>query len=112
MSVSCQADPHTSAYTTNDPALMAICRVGAGHPVSVPQGCQRIPVSVCHHQQVHQKWPQATPLVRINNQSTIKFIKSIICRFRVLNRIIINNGFQFTSSAFQGSKSAMRLLLI
>jgi transposase InsO family protein len=41
-------------------------------------------------------------VVKINNQSSVKFIKSIICKFRVLNRIITNNRSQFTSSAFQG----------
>jgi transposase InsO family protein len=41
-------------------------------------------------------------VVKINKQSTVKFIKSIICRFGVPNRIITNNGSQFTSGAFQG----------
>jgi transposase InsO family protein len=40
------------------------------------------------------KWPEATLVV--------KFIKSIICRFGVPNKIITDNGSQFTSSAFQG----------
>jgi transposase InsO family protein len=48
------------------------------------------------------KWPEATPVVNINKQSTMKFIKSIICRFGVLNRTITDNGSQFTSGAFQG----------
>jgi hypothetical protein len=48
------------------------------------------------------KWPEATPVVKINKQSAVKFIKSIICRFEVPNRIITNNGSQFTSGAFQG----------
>jgi transposase InsO family protein len=48
------------------------------------------------------KWPEATPVVKINKQSTVKFIKSIICRFGVPNRIITDNGSQFTSGAFQG----------
>jgi transposase InsO family protein len=48
------------------------------------------------------KWPEATPVVKINKQSAVKFIKSIICRFRVPNRIITDNGSQFTSGAFQG----------
>jgi hypothetical protein len=39
------------------------------------------------------KWPKATPVVKINKQSTVKFIKSIICRFGVPNRIITDNGF-------------------
>jgi transposase InsO family protein len=48
------------------------------------------------------KWPEATPAVKINKQSIVKFIKSIICRFGVPNRIITDNGSQFTSVAFQG----------
>jgi transposase InsO family protein len=48
------------------------------------------------------KWPKATPVVKINKQSAVEFIKSIICRFGVPNRIITNNGSQFTSGAFQG----------
>jgi hypothetical protein len=48
------------------------------------------------------KWPEATPVVKINKQSTFKYIKSIICRFGVLNRIITGKGSQFTSDAFQG----------
>jgi transposase InsO family protein len=45
------------------------------------------------------KWPEATPVIKINKQSAVKFI---ICRFGVPNRIITNNGPQFTSGAFQG----------
>jgi transposase InsO family protein len=41
-------------------------------------------------------------VVKINKQSAVKFIKSIICRFGVPNRIITDNGSQFTSGAFQG----------
>jgi transposase InsO family protein len=41
-------------------------------------------------------------VVKINKQSVVKFIKSIICKFLVPNRIITNNGSQFTSGAFQG----------
>jgi hypothetical protein len=48
------------------------------------------------------KWPEATPVVKINKQSAVKFIKSIICKFRVSNRIITDNVSQFTSGAFQG----------
>jgi transposase InsO family protein len=47
------------------------------------------------------KWPEATPIVKINKQSVVKFIKSIIYRFGVLNKIITNNGSQFTSRVFQ-----------
>jgi transposase InsO family protein len=47
------------------------------------------------------KWPEATPVVKINEQSVVKFIKSIICRFGVPNWIITDNGSQFTSGVFQ-----------
>jgi hypothetical protein len=43
------------------------------------------------------KWPEASPVVKINKQSVVKFIKSIICRFGVPNNVS-----QFTSGAFQG----------
>jgi hypothetical protein len=45
------------------------------------------------------KWPKATPVVKINKQSTVKFIKSI--RFGVLNKIITDNRSQFTNRVFQ-----------
>jgi transposase InsO family protein len=48
------------------------------------------------------KWPEATLVVNVNKQSAVKFIKSIICRFGVPNRIITDNGSQFTSGVFQG----------
>jgi hypothetical protein len=37
------------------------------------------------------KWPETTLVVKINKQSAVKYIKSIICRFRVPNRIITDN---------------------
>jgi hypothetical protein len=47
------------------------------------------------------KWPEATPIVKINKQSAVKFIMSIICRFGVPNRIITDNRSQFTSRVLQ-----------
>jgi hypothetical protein len=47
------------------------------------------------------KWSKVTPVVKINKHSTVKFIKSIICRFGVLNRIITGNRSQFPSRVFQ-----------
>jgi hypothetical protein len=38
------------------------------------------------------KWPEVTPVVKINKQSTVKFIKFIVYRFRVPNRIITDDG--------------------
>jgi transposase InsO family protein len=48
------------------------------------------------------KWLEATPVFKINKQSAVKFTKSIVCKFGVPNRIITDNGSQFTSGTFQG----------
>jgi transposase InsO family protein len=47
------------------------------------------------------KWSEATSIVKINKQSAVKFIKVIICRFGVPNKIITDNGSQFTIWVFQ-----------
>jgi hypothetical protein len=47
------------------------------------------------------KWPEATPVVNITQGATVAFLKSIVCRFGVPNRIITDNGTQFTSRIFQ-----------
>ena len=46
------------------------------------------------------KWPEVEPVRTITAQVAVKFIKGIVCRFGVPNRIITDNGTQFTSSAF------------
>jgi transposase InsO family protein len=101
MPVPCQADPHTSTDTANDPALMALLCVGARHcgAISRAVGWYRFLYIIIDK---FTKWPEATPVVKINKQSVVKFIKSIIYRFGVPNRIITDNGSQFTSGAFQG----------
>jgi transposase InsO family protein len=47
------------------------------------------------------KWPEATPVVNITQGATVAFLKCIVCRFGVPNRIITDNGTQFTSQIFQ-----------
>jgi transposase-like protein len=46
------------------------------------------------------KWPKATPMVNITKASATTFLKSIVCQFGVPNRIITDNGTQFTSQYF------------
>jgi hypothetical protein len=48
---------------------------------------------------IFTKGSKVTPMVKIDKQSAVKFIKSIICWFGVPNRIITENGSQFTSGA-------------
>ncbi|XP_052156419.1 uncharacterized protein LOC127774186 [Oryza glaberrima] len=46
------------------------------------------------------KWPEAYPVVKINRHYALKFIRGITSRFGVPNRIITDNGTQFTSELF------------
>src|SRR5438128_6262103 len=46
------------------------------------------------------KWPEAEPVRKITAAVAVKFIRGIFVRFSVANRIITNNGTQFTSAAF------------
>jgi transposase InsO family protein len=47
------------------------------------------------------KWPEATPVVSITQGATVAFLKSIVYRFGVPSRIIMDNGTHFTSWIFQ-----------
>jgi len=46
------------------------------------------------------KWPEAEPVRKITAAAAMKFIRGIFMRFTVANRIITDNGTQFTSVAF------------
>jgi transposase InsO family protein len=99
MPISCQADPHIGADAVNDLTIMAIHCGGLDILGPFPWavgGYRYLYVTI----DKFTKWLEATPVVKINKQSVVKFIKSIVCRFRVLNRIITDNGSQFTSGAF------------
>nr|ABB47352.2 retrotransposon protein, putative, unclassified [Oryza sativa Japonica Group] len=44
------------------------------------------------------KWPEAYPVIKIDKHSALKFIRGITARFGVPNRIITDNGTQFTKA--------------
>ena len=46
------------------------------------------------------KWPEVEPVRKVTAQAAIKFMKGLVCRFGVPNRVITDNGTQFTSCAF------------
>ena len=46
------------------------------------------------------KWPEVEPVRKVTGQSAIKFFKGLVCHFGVPNRIITDNGTQFTSRTF------------
>ena len=45
-------------------------------------------------------WPEVEPVRKVTAQSAIKFFKGLVCHFSVPNRIITDNGTQFTSRTF------------
>ena len=47
------------------------------------------------------KWTEVEPVRTIPARSAVKFIKGLVCRFGVPNRIITDNGSQFTSGLFK-----------
>ena len=46
------------------------------------------------------KWPEVEVVRKVTLQSAIKFLKGLVCRFGIPNRIITDNGTQFTSRTF------------
>jgi hypothetical protein len=46
------------------------------------------------------KWVEVEPVCTIPARSAVKFIRGLVCRFGVPNRIITDNGSQFTSGLF------------
>jgi hypothetical protein len=85
MPISCQEDPHIGANTANDPALMANHCWGLDILEPIPRairGYRYLYVAI----NKFTNWSEVTPVVKINKQSTVKFIKSIIYRFGVPNQ--------------------------
>ena len=46
------------------------------------------------------KWPEVEAVRKVTAQSAIKFFRGLVRHFGVPNRIITDNGTQFTSHAF------------
>ena len=46
------------------------------------------------------KWPEVEGVRKVIAQSAVKFFRSIVYRFGIPNRIITDNGTQFTSRTF------------
>src|SRR4051812_6232673 len=46
------------------------------------------------------KWPEVEAVRKVTAQSAVKFFKGLVCRFDVPNRVITDNGTQFTSRTF------------
>ena len=46
------------------------------------------------------KWPEVEAVRKVTAQSAVKFFKGLVCRFGVPNRVVTDNGTQFTSHTF------------
>jgi hypothetical protein len=73
--------------------------MGGGYPGTIPQGRRRVPFLFVTIDKF-TKWPETTPVVSITQGAVVAFLKSIVCRFGVPSRIIMDNGTQFTSRLF------------
>jgi hypothetical protein len=91
MSIPCEADTHTGSGSTNDSTLLAIHYMWGGYPGAIPRavgGYRFLFVAI----DKFTKWPKATPVISITQGAAIAFLKSIVCRFGVPSRIIMDNG--------------------
>jgi hypothetical protein len=94
-----KANIHTSSGAADDSTLLAIRRMGVDILGPFPRavgGYRYLFVAI----DKFTKWPEATPVVNITQGAAVAFLKSIVCRFGVPNRIITDNGTQFTSRIF------------
>jgi hypothetical protein len=111
MPIPCQPDPHTDADVTNDPTLVAVCRMGLDIIGLFPRairGFWYMYVTI----NKFIKWTEATPVVKINKQSAVKFIKSIVYRFGVATGPSSPAARSKHTARISASKSAMCPLLI
>ena len=79
---------------------MAIRRLGTGHPWPVSSGLggyRYLYVAI----DKFTKWTEVEVVRTIPTGSAVKFMKGLVSRFGVPNRIITDNGSQFTSNLFK-----------
>ena len=57
------------------------------------------------------KWPEVEATRTITAGAAVKFIRGLVCRFGVPNRIITDNGSQFTSGIFRAYCQKMGIML-
>src|SRR3954464_4244758 len=99
MPVPFQADTPTSSSSPDDPFILALFGLGARYPRPLPPSCRGFEYLYVAIDKF-TKWPEVEPVRKVTALSAIKFFRSIVCRFGIPNRIITDNGTQFTSHAF------------
>ena len=108
--VPCKANPSAGLGFAGHPALLAFRSLGFGYPRAFKAargGYQHLYIAI----DKFTKWPEAYPVIKIDKHSALKFIRGITSRFRVPNRIITDNGTQFTSELFGDYCDNMGIML-
>jgi transposase InsO family protein len=101
VSVPRQADPHAGTDAADDPALMALRCVGAGHRGAIFPRRRRIPIPVCRHRQIHQV-AESNPSGQ--NQQAISSEVHQVYHMQIRSPKLDHHRqwVQFTSGTFQG----------
>src|SRR6266540_3908153 len=100
MPIFCSVDTHASARAADYPIHLAFCSMGSlhGRPLQrAPGGYTHLFVAI----DKFIKWIEAKPVATITVAKAKEFFQDIVVRFGVPNRIITDNGTQFTGSEFQ-----------
>jgi hypothetical protein len=99
MPIPCKANTHTGLDSTKDSTLLAIHVWGMDilGLFLMAIGRYRFLFFVIVK---FTKWLEATPVVNITQGAVAAFLKSIVYRFGVLSRIIMDNRTQFRSQLF------------
>src|SRR5437868_3846358 len=99
MSVLCLADTRAGARTVDHPNHLAFRSLGPRHGQPLQRalgGYTHLFVAI----NKFTKWIEAKPVATITTAKTKEFFQDIVVRFGAPNRIIIDNGTQFTGSEF------------
>jgi transposase InsO family protein len=100
VSVPCQENPSASARIATQPAHLALRCLGLDilGPFPRAQGGYRyLYVAI----DKFTNWAEVELVHTIPARSAVKFIQGLVCHFGMPNRIITDNGIQFTSSMFR-----------
>jgi hypothetical protein len=100
MPVSLQEHPSASSSTTNHPDLLAIRGLGLDAVGTFPRsvgGYEYLLIAI----DKFSKWVEVEPVRALTTHAAVKFIRGIVCRFSVPNRLITDLGSKFTSQEFQ-----------
>src|SRR5438046_4028272 len=93
------ADTHASARTADHPNHLAFRSLGPRYGRPPVESTWWLHTPLRHHK--FTMWNEAKPIATVTAAKAKKFFQDIVVRFGVPNRIITDNGTQFTGSEFK-----------